>query len=186
MSEVITASFWAADMRRRASVSIFHRLDLEAFRAGSNEIAAGPLHPFLSVVGTAEQLLNLTEAEASLVEMKLAWADGLRDLRLKRSLTQTEVAKSSEDIVNSSGYPGDSVDEAQLRCLSRLPFPSRDHQSRCLGISQPPMELPRRRRTPGKTRNRGFLPVRPSRLTLCQSSLSTPAGSRAAARRAGR
>lgn len=45
-------------------------------------------------VGTAEEFLDLTEAEAALIEMKLALAYGLRDLRVKRSLTQTAVAKA--------------------------------------------------------------------------------------------
>ena len=43
-------------------------------------------------VGTAEEFLEFTEAEAALIDMKLALADGLRDLRSKRSLTQTEIA----------------------------------------------------------------------------------------------
>ena len=45
-------------------------------------------------VGTAEEFLDLTEAEAALIEMKLALSDGLRDLRVGRRLTQTEVAKA--------------------------------------------------------------------------------------------
>jgi len=44
-------------------------------------------------VGTAEEFLELTEAETALIDMKLALAEGLRDLRSKRSLTQTEVAR---------------------------------------------------------------------------------------------
>lgn len=49
-------------------------------------------------IGTVEEFLDLTAAEAALMEMKLALSDGLRNLRLRRSLTQTEVAK----IVGSS------------------------------------------------------------------------------------
>ena len=45
-------------------------------------------------VGTAQEFLNLTAAEAALLEMKLALSDGLRDLRTQRSLTQTEVAEA--------------------------------------------------------------------------------------------
>jgi len=45
-------------------------------------------------VGTAEEFLDLTEAEAALIEIKLALSDGLRDLRVGRRLTQTEVAKA--------------------------------------------------------------------------------------------
>ncbi len=44
--------------------------------------------------GTAEEFLNLTAAEAALIEMKLALSDGLRDLRIQRRLTQTEVAEA--------------------------------------------------------------------------------------------
>jgi predicted XRE-type DNA-binding protein len=45
-------------------------------------------------VGNAEDFLNLTAAEAALIEMKLALSNGLRDLRIQRRLTQTEVAEA--------------------------------------------------------------------------------------------
>ena len=45
-------------------------------------------------VGTAEEFLNLTEAEAFLVEMKLALSDGLRALRLEKGLKQADVARA--------------------------------------------------------------------------------------------
>jgi predicted XRE-type DNA-binding protein len=45
-------------------------------------------------VGTAEEFLDLTAAEAALVKMKLALSDGLRDLRIQRRLTQSEVAET--------------------------------------------------------------------------------------------
>ena len=45
-------------------------------------------------VGTAEEFLDLTEAEAALVDMKLALSEGLRDLRVRRRLTQSAVAKA--------------------------------------------------------------------------------------------
>ena len=45
-------------------------------------------------VGTAEEFLGLTAAEAALVEMKMALSDGLRVLRVRRHLTQAEVAEA--------------------------------------------------------------------------------------------
>jgi len=45
-------------------------------------------------VGTVEEFLNLTDAEAALVEMKLALSDGLHGLRLGKGLTQTGVARA--------------------------------------------------------------------------------------------
>lgn len=45
-------------------------------------------------VGTAEEFLNLTAAEATLIEMKLALSDGLRALRLERGLRQADVARA--------------------------------------------------------------------------------------------
>ena len=44
-------------------------------------------------VGTAAEFLGLTAEEAAFVEMKLALAQSLRVLRLKRRQTQTELAK---------------------------------------------------------------------------------------------
>lgn len=75
-------------------------------------------------VGTAEEFLKLTEAEAGLIEMKLALADGLRDLRVSKRLTQTEVAKaigSSQSRVAKmeSAHPSVSMD-LLVRTLLRL------------------------------------------------------------------
>ena len=43
-------------------------------------------------VGSTEQFLGLTEEEIAFIEMKLALAEGIRDLRLRASMTQTQVA----------------------------------------------------------------------------------------------
>jgi DNA-binding XRE family transcriptional regulator len=47
-------------------------------------------------VGDAREFLGLTEEEAAFVELKLALADKLRKRRLKRGLTQTQLAKRLE------------------------------------------------------------------------------------------
>jgi len=44
-------------------------------------------------VGTAEEFLGLTPEEAALVEIRLKLADGVRERRKQRRLTQTELAK---------------------------------------------------------------------------------------------
>lgn len=44
-------------------------------------------------VGTTEEFLGLTEEEVTFIEMKLALAEGLRELRIRASMTQAEVAK---------------------------------------------------------------------------------------------
>ena len=44
-------------------------------------------------VGTAEDFLELSEEERSLVEVKLALADALRSRRQRKKLTQAQVAK---------------------------------------------------------------------------------------------
>jgi predicted XRE-type DNA-binding protein len=44
-------------------------------------------------LGTAQEFLGLTEEEASLVEMRLSLARGLRALRTKQALTQKDVAR---------------------------------------------------------------------------------------------
>ena len=44
-------------------------------------------------VGDAREFLKLTEEEAAFVELKLALADGLKELRLKRGLSQTQLAE---------------------------------------------------------------------------------------------
>jgi helix-turn-helix protein len=44
-------------------------------------------------VGNASNFLNLTPEESAFVELKLALAGYLRDLRVKNKWTQTEVAK---------------------------------------------------------------------------------------------
>jgi len=75
-------------------------------------------------VGTAEEFLELTEAEAALIDMKLALADGLRDLRSKKSLTQTEVARfigSSQSRVAKMEAADSSVSmDLLVRTLLRL------------------------------------------------------------------
>ena len=75
-------------------------------------------------VGTAEEFLNLTDAEAALIEMKLALSDGLRALRLGKNLTQTDVARvigSSQSRVAKmeSADPSVSMD-LLVRTLLRL------------------------------------------------------------------
>ena len=47
-------------------------------------------------VGDAQEFLGLTKEEAAFVEVKLALADNLRRRRLKRGLTQTQLAKRLE------------------------------------------------------------------------------------------
>lgn len=44
-------------------------------------------------VGTAAEFLGLSEAEAALVEMRLALSDSLRARRTKRGITQETLAK---------------------------------------------------------------------------------------------
>jgi DNA-binding XRE family transcriptional regulator len=75
-------------------------------------------------VGTAEEFLDLTAAEAALIEMKLALSAGLRDLRINKSLTQTEVARivgSSQSRVAKmeAGDPSVSMD-LLVRTLLRM------------------------------------------------------------------
>ena len=75
-------------------------------------------------VGTAEELLGLTEEEVAFIEMKLALAEGLRDLRLRASMTQTEVAKligSSQSRVAKMEAADPSVSmDLLVRTLLRL------------------------------------------------------------------
>jgi DNA-binding XRE family transcriptional regulator len=75
-------------------------------------------------VGTAEQFLDLSEAEAGLVEMKLALADGLRELRHEATLTQAEVAEiigSSQSRVAKMEAADPSVSmDLLIRTLLRL------------------------------------------------------------------
>lgn len=47
-------------------------------------------------VGDAREFLGLSEEEAAFVELKLALADSLRQRRLKRGMTQTQLAKRLE------------------------------------------------------------------------------------------
>jgi DNA-binding XRE family transcriptional regulator len=47
-------------------------------------------------VGNAREFLGLTEEEAAFVELKLALADNLKQRRLKRGMTQTQLAKRLE------------------------------------------------------------------------------------------
>ena len=66
-------------------------------------------------VGTAADFLELTEAEATLVEMRLALSRSLRERRLAGGLTQTKLAKqlgSSQSRVAKleAGDPSVSLD----------------------------------------------------------------------------
>ena len=47
-------------------------------------------------VGDAREFLGLTEEEAAFVELKLALADNLKQRRLKRGMTQTQLARRLE------------------------------------------------------------------------------------------
>jgi DNA-binding XRE family transcriptional regulator len=47
-------------------------------------------------VGSAADFLGLSEEEAAFVELKLALADNLRSRRLKRGMTQSQLAKRLE------------------------------------------------------------------------------------------
>ena len=47
-------------------------------------------------IGDARDFLGLTKEEAAFVELKLALADNLRRRRLKRGMTQTQLAKHLE------------------------------------------------------------------------------------------
>jgi DNA-binding XRE family transcriptional regulator len=47
-------------------------------------------------VGDAREFLGLTDEEAAFVELKLALADNLKQRRLKRGMTQTQLAKRLE------------------------------------------------------------------------------------------
>ena len=47
-------------------------------------------------VGDAREFLGLTAEEAAFVELKLALADNLKQRRLKRGMTQTQLAKRLE------------------------------------------------------------------------------------------
>jgi DNA-binding XRE family transcriptional regulator len=47
-------------------------------------------------VGDAREFLDLTPEEAAFVELKLALADNLKQRRLKRGMTQTQLAKRLE------------------------------------------------------------------------------------------
>jgi predicted XRE-type DNA-binding protein len=75
-------------------------------------------------VGTAEEFLDLTEAEATLIEMKLALSEGLRNLRVRSRLTQAEVAKaigSSQSRVAKMEAADPSVSmDLLVRALLRL------------------------------------------------------------------
>jgi DNA-binding XRE family transcriptional regulator len=66
-------------------------------------------------VGTAKEFLGLSDEEVSYIELKLALGAELRGLRVKRSATQTELAKlidSSQSRVAKmeSGDPSVSID----------------------------------------------------------------------------
>ena len=63
-------------------------------------------------IGTASDFLELSDAEAAIVEMKLALASNLRDLRRTRKMTQQELANrlgSSQSRVAKMEVADDSV-----------------------------------------------------------------------------
>ena len=73
-------------------------------------------------VGSADEFLNLSPEEVQIVEMKLALSDSLRRRRLRRQLTQSQLAKllsSSQSRVAKleAGAPGVSLD---LLCRALL------------------------------------------------------------------
>ena len=66
-------------------------------------------------VGSAQEFLGLSDADAALIELKLALSRSLRDRRLRRGLSQVELAKrirSSQSRVAKmeSGDPSVSMD----------------------------------------------------------------------------
>jgi len=66
-------------------------------------------------VGSVQDFLGLSEAEAALVELKLALSQGLRERRLRRKLSQEQLAKllgSSQSRVAKmeTGNPSVSID----------------------------------------------------------------------------
>ena len=66
-------------------------------------------------VGSVQDFLGLSEAEAALVELKLALSRGLREQRLRRKLSQEQLAKllgSSQSRVAKmeTGDPSVSID----------------------------------------------------------------------------
>ena len=75
-------------------------------------------------VGSTKEFLGLTEEEIGFIEMKLALAEGIRDLRLRASMTQAEVAKligSSQSRVAKMEAADPSVSmDLLVRTLLRL------------------------------------------------------------------
>jgi DNA-binding XRE family transcriptional regulator len=66
-------------------------------------------------IGTAQELLQLSDEEAAYIELKLALSERLRSLREKKAITQVEMAKlisSSQSRVAKmeSGDPSVSID----------------------------------------------------------------------------
>ena len=66
-------------------------------------------------IGSAQELLQLSDEEAAYIELKLALSDRLRSLREKKAITQVEMAKlisSSQSRVAKmeSGDPSVSID----------------------------------------------------------------------------
>ena len=66
-------------------------------------------------IGSAQELLQLSDEEAAYIELKLGLSDRLRSLREKKAITQVEVAKlisSSQSRVAKmeSGDPSVSID----------------------------------------------------------------------------
>ena len=66
-------------------------------------------------IGSAQELLQLSDEEAAYIELKVALSDRLRSLREKKAITQVEMAKmisSSQSRVAKmeSGDPSVSID----------------------------------------------------------------------------
>jgi len=81
-------------------------------------------------VGNAEDFLELTKEETALIEMKIALAGSLRRRRIRRKLTQAELAKvlkSSQSRVAKMEAADSSVSiDLLLRALLALGVSQRD------------------------------------------------------------
>ena len=91
-------------------------------------------------VGSAAEFLGLTDEEAALIEMKLALARSLKDLRRRLALTQEELAKrlgSSQSRVAKMEAADATVSmELLVRSLLTLGA-SREEVGRIIGRSTP-------------------------------------------------
>ena len=91
-------------------------------------------------IGTAKEFLGLSEEEAAYVELKLRLADGLKDRRRRRRITQVALAKtlrSSQSRVAKmeAGDPSVSID-LLIRSLLVLGTSARE-LSRIVASSRP-------------------------------------------------